>query len=44
MRTSVDGIFAAGDCSDIQEEQAVLAAGEGCVAALQVGRYLKERQ
>ncbi len=42
-RTNVDGFFAAGDVSDIAEEQAILAAGEGCAAALQVGRYLKEQ-
>lgn len=42
QRTSVDGLFAAGDVSDIAEEQAILAAGEGCAAALQAGRYIKE--
>lgn len=42
-RTNVDGFFAAGDVSDIAEEQAILAAGEGCAAALQAGRYLKEQ-
>lgn len=42
-RTNVPGFFAAGDVSDIAEEQAILAAGEGCAAALQVGRYLKEQ-
>ncbi|MDY6769724.1 MAG: FAD-dependent oxidoreductase [Candidatus Nanohaloarchaea archaeon] len=41
QRTSIDGLFAAGDVSDIAEEQAILAAGEGCAAALQAGRYLK---
>lgn len=42
-RTSSEGFFAAGDVTDIEEEQAILSAGEGCKAALQAGRYLKER-
>lgn len=42
-RTNIPGFFAAGDVSDIAEEQAILAAGEGCAAALEVGRYLKEQ-
>ncbi|MFB6077334.1 MAG: GNAT family N-acetyltransferase, partial [Candidatus Nanohaloarchaea archaeon] len=37
-RTNVDGFLAAGDVSDIAEEQAILAAGEGCAAALEAGR------
>lgn len=41
-QTSVDGLFAAGDVADIEEEQAIVAAGDGCKAALQVDRYLKE--
>jgi len=41
-RSSVDGLFAAGDVADIEEEQAIVAAGDGCKAALQVDRYLKE--
>ncbi|MFB6166909.1 MAG: NAD(P)/FAD-dependent oxidoreductase [Candidatus Nanohaloarchaea archaeon] len=43
QRSSVEGLFGVGDVSDIAEEQAILAAGEGCAAALEAGRYLKEK-
>ncbi len=39
--TSVPGLYAAGDVTDVPEKQIIVAAGEGAKAALQAHRYLQ---
>jgi alkyl hydroperoxide reductase subunit F len=41
--TSIPGIWAAGDCTDVTEKQIAVAVGEGSKASLQIIKYLQSQ-
>ena len=44
MMTSVDGIYAIGDIRNTPYKQVVVAASDGCIAAMSIDRFLKGRK
>lgn len=44
MRTSVDGVFAAGEIQDSIYRQIATSVGQGCAAAMQSEKWLSERE
>jgi thioredoxin reductase (NADPH) len=44
MRTSVEGIFAAGEIQDPVYRQIATSVGQGCAAAMMCEKWLSERE
>ncbi|MEL6553030.1 MAG: FAD-dependent oxidoreductase [Cyanobacteria bacterium J06621_11] len=44
METSAEGVWAVGDIRNTPFKQAVVAAGDGCIAAMAIDRYLNSRK
>jgi len=44
METGTEGLYAAGDVTDLGEQQLVVSAGQGCQAGLNAAEYVKEKK
>ena len=44
MATNVDGVWAIGDIRNTPFQQAVVAASDGCIAAMSIDRFLNDRK
>jgi len=44
METRTEGLYAAGDVTDLGEQQLVVSAGQGCQAGLNAAEYVKEKK
>jgi len=44
METSVPGVFAIGDIRNTAYKQVVVAAADGCIAAMSIEKFLKGRK
>ena len=42
MKTSIDGVYAAGDVRKKKVRQVATAVGDGCIAAISAEKYLNE--
>lgn len=42
--TSIPGLFAAGDVTNVPEKQIIVAAGQGCIASLSAFKYLSKKK
>ena len=44
MATNVEGVWAIGDIRNTPFQQAVVAAADGCIAAMAIDRFLNKRK
>merc|ERR1712176_979874 len=44
MKTSVDGVYAIGDIRNTDYKQVIVAAADGCIAAMSIEKFLNNRK